>query len=392
MSASFPLLKLPGLPCKLVFQLLDAVDLAQLSMGFRCVKRFLTAYKTHHAAQLTWTFNDYKAFPGMLTYQRSTPFYTYMSLTVSFNGTTHLKYYFIGNNDRFRAGGPVQTVPGEWPLPIKQFRQLPNEFMMSGRQNLLEANPEGLDMEVMEKLTKHFSDIFEIDGYNLNYKRIHDFDIFKSFIWNFTQKFDTFSMSNLEINKENGRFLLENLEIDNLSLYAVNINNFNEITTVNMNQSKIEIHDCKWLSINAIIEAHNSKLVDIEIMDISNVNQLVKLVTLWKNGQKLRNLEKLKIHWTECSGIESESLRQFEEKMDDLGVRFDASRYQVERVTDGKIALLGFDLGSQFEMVLQKVEKKEEDGDHGNDDSEAEDEGDEEGDNESDIEDEDDEE
>ncbi|KAF1768360.1 hypothetical protein GCK72_000172 [Caenorhabditis remanei] len=361
-SASFPLLQLPVLPCKLVFQLLDPVNLVELSLAYRCVNRFLKAYKTH-VAQLTWTFDDKDAFPGMFTWKRSSPFYTYMSLTVSFNDGHHIKYYFIGNNQGFRPGSPVETVPGEWPLPIGEFKD--NEFWMSGRQTLLEAEPEALDMKVMEKLTKHFSDLFYIDGYNLYYGRIHEFDIFDSFVWNFTRKFKNFSMRKLEINEEDGRFLLEDLEIENLTMEDVNINNFNKITNLrmNMNQSIMEIHDCNWITMSNIIEAHESKLIDIDLTRDLNVNQLVKLVTLWRNGQKLRNLEKLKMDWTRgCCGFDSEDVKEFKKKLESLGGRPHNQtpfQFQVERVIDGEIALLSFELGRQFEMVLQRVYEKE---------------------------------
>ncbi|EFP11505.1 hypothetical protein CRE_19297 [Caenorhabditis remanei] len=339
-NETFPLWKLPQVPRKLVFQLIDIIDLLEISMTSRPVRKFLTAFKPH-LVDLTWKFDDSQAIRRYRVVGPP-PYETYMYLQLYFPcSKQEITYYFVGKNKARSSQERAVNWKEDVVMKCMNKKEMYERqgFMVGGRDDCRRADPGNPDLKIMEDLSTHLTQILRINSYNVKHLRLSEFDFFGCFVWNITKKFKKFVAKNVEINKEATRFILKDLEIEDVEI----------------------MKNCKWITINDVMESE-SKKIKIRFPNDMNVDELVKLVNLWKSGNILRDMKSLSLEGpfdVEKMLLQEHYRLKFFKKLGIIGKRPDRNVFEndIKRDTDGQMARLFF-CGRQMTLDLKETTEK----------------------------------
>ncbi|EFP12933.1 hypothetical protein CRE_05985 [Caenorhabditis remanei] len=354
----FPLFKLPDVPRSLVFKQFEIHELVTLSMNFRRVRRFATAYKSHEA-ELTWEFNDYYRRSRMTAGRYTRPWNTYMSVFLHFpkmkKKKKNVKYHFLSGTLRSIEPIKVVNVGGEWPLPIEAYDKK-YEYTILGRNDFHKADPRRIDMKFMEKLSILFEDIFRARKYNVRLLQMREFNLAGSFIWKTLKVFENITISDQKISYKTTRFFLEELKVRHLILDVETTCSRNKPLTLKYPQ--IDISNCNYATIEDVMNCSSEKL-SIEFKSVVSMDQLVEVVNVWISATKLNGMKKINLEWPERKN-QSNATNEFFKKMEGVGEKIpnETNKITVKRATDGEIATVEFN-GCFFSMTLQKADDEE---------------------------------
>ncbi|KAF1768522.1 hypothetical protein GCK72_000334 [Caenorhabditis remanei] len=265
-------------------------------MTSRPVRKFLTAFKPH-LVDLTWKFDDTHAISRM-SLGRTPPSETYMYLQLYFpREDKTISYYFTSISwTRMMHERAVKWKEGV----VMKGMYRKEGFMVGGRKSWRRADPGTPDLKIMEELSIHLTQILRINSFNVKHLRLSEFDFFGCFVWNITKKFKKFVAKNVEINEESTRFILKDLEIED-----------------------VEIKDCKWITMKDVMESE-SKRIKIKFPNDMNIDELVNIANQWKSGNILRDMKCLSLEGkydVDKRHLRDEDMAEFIKKVGTIGKR-----------------------------------------------------------------------